>query len=129
MEIISKSGYLSSNLPSIFISYELPPFVKFLEAEGGEVEEDPGKSPDIISIEEWCGVYLPRSEKIVIYERGIRWQGHRFDEEQLFNVVLIHEIAHWITHKLHQPGLSAWETDLYALGERDVHEGWAQLMT
>ena len=125
MEIISKNGYLLSPLPPIFISYEPPPiFVKYPGS-----EENPGKSPDIISIEEWLGVYRPRPEEIVIYERGIQWRGHRFDEEQLFNVVLIHEIAHWITHKLYQPGLSAWKTDLYVWGEVDVHEGWAQLMT
>ena len=126
MEIMKKGGYSPSDLPPIFVSSETPPiFAKYRELEG----DHEGIPPDTISIEECFGVYRPLPEEIVIYERGIRWQGHHLDEEQLFAVVLIHEIAHWITHKLSGPGLSAWETDLYVAGETDVHEGWAQLMT
>ena len=87
------------------------------------------RRPETISIEELLGVYQPRHERIVIYERGIRWRRDRFDEEWLFAVVLIHEIGHWITHMLPKLGMPTWATDLYVLGEMDVHEGWAQLMT
>ena len=126
MEIMKKGGYSPSELPPIFVSSETPPIFK----EYPELEENHGGIPqDKISIEELLGVYLSRPEEIVIYERGIRWLGHSFEEEQLFSVVLIHEIAHWITHKLEHPESSTWETSLYDSAERDVHEGWAQLMT
>ena len=85
--------------------------------------------PETISIEELLGVYRPRHEQIVIYERGITWLRNRYDHEWLRAVVLIHEIGHWIAHALPKPGTPTWATDLYVLGDIDVHEGWAQLMT
>ena len=87
------------------------------------------RRPETISVEDLLGVYQPRHEQIVIYERGIRWRRNRYDQEWLRAVVLIHEIGHWITHALPKPGTPTWATDLYVLGETDVHEGWAQLMT
>ena len=43
----------------------------------------------------------------------------------------LHEerLGHWITHMLPKKGSPDWPTDLYILGEKDVHEGWAQLFT
>ena len=87
------------------------------------------RRPETISIEELLGVYQPRHERIIIYERGIKWRRHRMNEGWLRSVVLIHEIGHWITHVLPKPGVPTWSTDLYVLGERNLHEGWAQLIT
>ena len=124
MEITGRSGYLPAALPPILLSSETPPiFVVYPELEKNEERDE------TISIEELLGVYQPQHEQIIIYERGIRWRRHRLEEEWLFAVVLIHEIGHWITHMLPKPGIPTWETDLYVLGEKDVHEGWAQLMT
>ena len=141
MEITSKNGYLSAALPLILISSETPPiFVTYPELE--EMEENREETredqiprnhqrsrPETISIEELFGVYQPHHQQIVIYERGILWRRHRLDKEWLFAVVLIHEIAHWITHLLPHPKVPTWPTDLYVLGEKNVHEGWAQLIT
>ena len=137
MEITGRNGYLSAALPPILLSSETPPiFVKYpeLEEEGGNEEHElprdrEPRRPETISIEEFLGVYQPQHEQIIIYERGIRWRKHRLNEEWLFAVVLIHEIGHWITHRLPKPGIPTWATNLYVLGEKDLHEGWAQLMT
>ncbi|MDE0014533.1 MAG: hypothetical protein OXU36_25545, partial [Candidatus Poribacteria bacterium] len=89
------------------------------------------RRPETISIEELLGVYQPQHQQIIIYQRGIGWSRHRrgLDEEWLRAVVLIHEIGHWITHILPKPGLPTWPTDLFALSETDLKEGWAQLIT
>ena len=144
MEITSRSGYLPAALPPIFVSSETPPiFVSYPELEeednraGNRDERGEDRiprnrersQPETVSIEELLGVYQPQHEQIIIYEKGIRWRGHRLDEEWLFAVVLIHEIGHWITHILPKPNIPAWKTDLYIQGEADVKEGWAQLMT
>ena len=148
MDIARSNGYLSAPLPQIVVSFETPPiFVSYpdLEREGGAGDrgdaEDTADAegriprnrergrPETFSIEELLGVYQPSHERIVIYERGIRWSGNRCDQDWLFAVVLVHEIGHWITHVLPKPGTPVWPTRLYALGEMDVHEGWAQLMT
>lgn len=142
MEITRQSGYLPAALPPILISSETPPiFVAYPELEEEDTNRDErGEDqiprdeqrwpPEEISIEELLGVYQPRLQQIIIYERGIKWLVRKgFDEEWLSAVVLIHEIGHWITHQLPKPGVPTWPTDLYVLGEPDVHEGWAQLIT
>ena len=148
MEITRRSGYLPAALPPIFISYEIPPiFVAYPELEDDDNENQMPRDqerrrdenqiprnwerrrPETISIEELLGVYQSRNQQIIIYERGIKWRGHRYDEEWLRAVVLIHEIGHWITHVLPKPGVPTWSTDLFALSETDLKEGWAQLIT
>ena len=85
---------------------------------------------ELTSIDEVLGAYRPQREQIVIFERGIQWLGRQgFDEEWLHSVVLIHEIAHWMTHMLPKPGIPSWNTEHYVLSSKEVHEGWAQLMT
>ena len=87
------------------------------------------RGPETTSIEEFLGVYQSQHQQIIIYERGIRWRRHRYDEEWLRSVVLIHEIGHWITHVLPKSGVPTWPTDLFVLSETDLKEGWAQLIT
>ena len=149
MEITRRSGYLPAALPPILISFETPPiFIAYPELEEEDDDEyqirrnrdqrrdekqiprnRQRRSPETISIEELLGVYRSRYQQIVIYERGIKWRRHRYDEEWILAVVLIHEIGHWITHVLSKPGVPTWSTDLFALSEMDVKEGWAQLIT
>ena len=137
MEITRRNGYLPAALPPIFISHEPPPiFTSYPEletADGFRIPRNPERGrPEIISIEESLGVYLPQQQQIVIYERGIRWHSQRmndFDREWILSVVLIHEIGHWITHVLPKPGVPTWPTDLYILAEKDLRDGWAQLIT
>lgn len=148
MEITRLNGYLPAALPPIFISYETPPiFIAYPELEDDDNENQMPRDherirdenqiprnrerrrPETISIEELLGVYQSHHEQIIIYERGIKWRGHQYDEEWLRAVVLIHEIGHWITHMLPKPGVPTWSTDLFALSETDLKEGWAQLIT
>ena len=141
MEMAALGGYEPAALPRILLSFEPPPiFISHPELEDEEDRtDDPSNSriprnrerrrPETISIEELLGAYQARHERIVLYERGIQWRRHGLDPDWLRAVVLIHEIGHWITHVLPKPGTPAWNTDLYVLGERDVHEGWAQLLT
>ncbi len=138
MKITRENGYSSSALPLIFVSSETPPtFVDHPEWEEEEESWDARnkdrerRKPEEISIEGILGEYDPRLQRIIIYERGIKWMvgRERFDEKWLFAVVLIHEIGHWITHQLPKPGVPTWRTDLYNSSEPDVREGWAQLIT
>lgn len=142
MKITGENGYSSSALPLIFVSSETPPiFVDHPEWEEDEENWDERdkdwrlrnrerRKPEKISIEGLLGCYDPRLQRIIIYERGIKWMVREgFEEKWLFAVVLIHEIGHWITHQLPRPGVPTWPADLYVLGERYVHEGWAQLIT
>ena len=142
MKITRENGYSSSALPLIFVSSETPPiFVDHPEWEGDEENWDERdkdwrlrnrerRKSEKISIEGLLGCYDPRLQRIIIFERGIKWLGREgFEEKWLFAVVLIHEIGHWITHQLPKPGVPTWRTDLYDSSEPDVHEGWAQLIT
>ncbi len=89
------------------------------------------RRPETVSIEYFLGVYRPREKCIVLYVRGFHWccQNYGFDPEWLRHVVIIHEIAHWIMHCLPKAGVPLWKTELYEMCSRNLHEGWAQLMT
>ena len=141
MDMTRRNGYLPTTLPPVLVSFEPPPLMVAYpeledELEEGEREpvywrnENRGR-PETMSIEEMLGMYEPRKQRITLWEMGIEWFGRRFpvNPDTLFSVVLVHELGHWITHQLPKPGIPTWPTDLYVLGERDVHEGWAQLMT
>ena len=142
MKITHRNGYSESALPLIFVSSQTPPiFVTHPEWEEDEENWDERdkdgrprnrerRKPETISIEGLLGCYDPRLQRIIIYERGIKWMVREgFDKKWLSAVVLIHEIGHWITHQLPKPGGPTWRTDLYNSSEEDVHEGWAQLIT
>ncbi len=51
------------------------------------------------------------------------------DMEELKVVVLLHEFAHWITHKLPYEEQKEWNNYTGDSDNHDVHEGWAQLIT
>ncbi len=114
IEKISKNGYdKSSDLPSILVSLEPPPIFK----EHPELEERECEDIEMeyYDIEKFLGVYKPVEEQIVIYARGITWWTKKypdFDSQWLFSVVLIHEIAHWITHKLPHSKVPTWPTEV-----------------
>ena len=141
MDKARRGGYIPATLPAVFVSPEPPPlFVAYPELEDELEEDEPEPAfskngnrgrPETVSIEELLGVYRPQKPEIVIFEKGVGWFAQRFrvNEDSLLSVVLIHEIAHWIAHQLPKPGVPTWPTDLYILGDADVHEGWAQLMT
>lgn len=144
MDKFRANGYMLSALPQIYLSFEAPPlFVAYPELEEEEIEErrpeqrEPyiprnreRRRPELISIEELLGCYLPNPQ-IILYQRGLKWCARRydFDEELLRGIVLVHEIGHWVTHLLPKPGVPSWSTELYKLTSTEVKEGWAQLIT
>jgi hypothetical protein len=77
------------------------------------------------------GVYIPTRRQIILYERGIAWSHQQNPRalQRLFDVVLVHELAHWITHQLAMVGTETWRDGFFDRTEDDVLEGWAQLIT
>lgn len=85
-------------------------------------------------IDDLLGIYKPADESIIIYKQCIQAIAAKlgFDFDELRSVVILHEISHWITHKLPDSVNHEWfqypgqgsEAEL-----KDVHEGWAQLLT
>jgi len=155
MKFFLRNGYKPKSLPEIYLSMEAPPiFVAYPELEEFDDnnnvndnvnnrrsrEEEVGKRciprdrqrgrPEIITIEELLGGYIP-NPKIILWVRGIDWLAKRkgYDRELLQAIVLLHEIGHWITHQLPKNTSPGWETNLYVATEKNVHEGWAQLIT
>jgi len=84
-----------------------------------------------ITTEMLLGVYIPDERKIVLYERGINWSRRKSPEalRRLFEVVLIHELAHWMTHQMGMVFSATWGTKRYSGTDEYVHEGWSQLIT
>jgi hypothetical protein len=139
MDKFRANGYMSSALPQIYLSFETPPlFVAYPELEEEEIKQREPRiprnqergRPELISIEELLGCYLPNPQ-IILYQRGLKWcaRRHDLDEELLRGIVLIHEIGHWVTHLLPKPDIPSWPTELYKLMSIEVSEGWAQLIT
>ena len=132
-----RAGYSMVALPTITQSYEIPPlFVSHPELESPHFNDqqerrDPERRPpEYYNVEELLGCYQPDHETIVLYERGINWLGLKgYDSDELRSVVLIHELAHWMMHKLPKPNVADWPTALYKSSETDLHEAWAQLLT
>ncbi|MEO0151707.1 MAG: hypothetical protein ABIL49_03080 [candidate division WOR-3 bacterium] len=117
-----KNGYKLIALPEILLSYEIPPI--FLIHPDEKIKEE-------IRIEELLGCYIADLRSIILYDRGIYWlsKRYKFDSEKLRAVVLIHEIAHWISHLLPKTDSPEWPIQIYKLTSDEVHEGWAQLIT
>jgi len=147
-EITSRNGYRYSTLPTIELSFETPPlFVAYPELEDelyekryefDEYEREDEifrnrdrRRPEFIDVDEVLGLYKPYEKKIVLFARGIEWHSKKYgtDPKWLYAVVLIHELGHWITHALPKDGVPMWDTDLFAMSETDLLEGWAQLIT
>lgn len=129
-------GYSIVALPTIYQSYEIPPlFVSHPELEypttDQTITQDPDRrAPEYYNVEELLGCYQPEHETIILYERGIRWLGLKdYDSDWLRSVVLIHELAHWMMHKLPKQNFADWPTALYKSTKSDLHEAWAQLLT
>jgi hypothetical protein len=152
-DIVSANGYehfYPNGLPTILLSNEEPPLLK----DNPQLKQWPNWmnddrrhnqiSPQIDRFKEadeelLLGVYKSHEEKVVLYEKGIRWfvdvfmRNYPNAKENLFTIVLAHEIGHWITHKLHPNNSSEeWDTqvfdDCYAF-DKSLLEGWAQLIT
>jgi len=124
---VMSSGFRPASLPAIKISYDSPPlFIAYPELEDSEESRY-----ELFDIEEVLGCYKPDDVTIILYAKGLSWCARTIDldERVLRAVVLIHELGHWITHLFPKNGVPEWQLDLYKLTEKEVHEGWAQLLT
>lgn len=147
MDKMRMAGFTSVALPRIVLSFETPPlFVAYPELEENEQGRDRDlpeylreldiprnrdrRHPETISVEEVLGCYTT-DPKITLYARGFSWYGknNRLDEVCLRAVVLVHEVAHWVSHLLPKSGILPWPKEHYIATETDIHEGWAQLIT
>jgi len=128
IEKFVQNGYQRArNLPKIHLSSEDPPI--FLSHPQLKNRDSP--IPEFISIEELLGCYMPNPKIIILYQKGLEWLSKRqiFDIDLLRAIVLVHEVAHWISHFLKKPGLKEWKLEYYKNTDPFVHEGWAQLLT
>lgn len=148
LTLARRAGFRAAALPEVTVSYESPPiFVTNPELEDveergsqerevpkepeGKIPRDPQRPlPKAFPIEELLGCYRPRSEDVVLWCRGIDWAAQRFgiSHDWLSSAVLIHELLHWLAHKLPAPGALEWPLDSYIATTEEVHECWAQLM-
>ena len=150
-----KYRYFNSNLPTVEISYDTPPFFATnpkeweniegnINIQGGKRERisefEPREKNDsnyrkyidegLFDVEKLLGVYIARKNKIILYERGIQWSAKTLscDVNALREKVFIHELAHWATHQLPLLHTKIWPLKHYENTERNVHEGLAQLL-
>lgn len=151
-DIVSANGYehfYPNGLPTILLSNDEPPLLSNnpqLNQWPNWVNDDRRRNQILPHIDGFkdadeellLGVYNSHEEKVVLYEKGIQWFADVFmrnnpsAKENLFTIVLAHEIGHWITHKLHpQNSSEEWDTpvfdDCYAF-DKSLLEGWAQLI-
>jgi hypothetical protein len=151
-DIVSANGYehfYPNGLPTIMLSNDEPPLLRKnpqLNQWPNWVNNDRRFDQILPHIDRFkeadeellLGVYKCHEEKVVLYEKGIQWFADVFmrnnpsAKENLFTIVLAHEIGHWITHKLHpQNSNEEWGTqvfdDCYAF-DKSLLEGWAQLI-
>jgi hypothetical protein len=125
MEKTRQGGYKSAKLPKIYLSFEKPPI--FLS--DPRLEKD--YIPDFLPIEELLGCYIPGLKIVILYDIGLEWYSikRNINKDCLRAVVLVHEIAHWISHLLPKRGITKWPLEFYNDTDINVHEGWAQLLT
>ncbi|MBK7035857.1 MAG: hypothetical protein IPH42_05830 [Bacteroidetes bacterium] len=121
-------------LPGIFISDELINIEAVSKLSGKDILR---KSIDDIKkdeINKYCidllGLYCPEDEKIILFTNRIKDAAEdlKIKNELLQQIVLLHEIGHWISHKLAYKKKD-WELDKYNKATVGVHEGLAQLYT
>lgn len=146
LELMRRAGFGLAALPPVEQSWETPPlFLAYPELEHEEnsnlrreeadrhqyPRRNPERGrPEYLDVEELLGVYRPPSS-IVLYERGIAWHATNLgvDPADLRAVVFLHEVGHWISHKLPHPQAIEWPSDAFFPSSPEVHEGWAQLLT
>lgn len=122
-----KEGYERTLLPLINVDYAEPPLFRKLRENNRSLEGYEGH----IDIEEVMGLYLPKQEQVTLFHEGIRWCSARHDmhEGWLRAVILIHELAHWMIHRLPKTNIPVFETDSYIKTPANFHECVAQLLT
>ncbi|MHA1359841.1 MAG: hypothetical protein ACTSRC_17130 [Candidatus Helarchaeota archaeon] len=119
MELFIPEGFKVCRLPQIDWSYEPPPLFIANPEIDPEINEyrdmddiDPlvhpnrdRRRPDFITIEDVLGCYYPLTQRIILYDKRISWSARNFklDPKILRDIVILHEIGHWITYLLPKP--------------------------
>lgn len=88
--------------------------------------KDPMKEGHIILYEDCI-----RKFGLIFYEAFGKTigQSRQFCINMVREIVLWHELGHWITHWMPGKDKNRWNTKSYNLGSKDVYEGLAQLFT
>ena len=124
-EILSGANLTLGEMPDVYISYELPRSFKLVDSH----DEDEG---DLFDTENLLGYYIPEKQEINLMELGIQWCAKELniDVDLLREIVFIHELGHYMQHKMPCYQTQEWKYDLYIRSYTpiDLQEGWAQLM-
>ena len=122
--ILHAEGLSLNTIPKVYISYEVPMSLRLVEN-----RDDNG---NLFDTENLLGYYIPSSQEIVLLEQGIRWFAARFsvNADLLREIVFIHEMGHYMQHKMPCYQTQEWDDVLYndSYSPIDLQEGWAQLM-
>lgn len=122
-EILSGANLTLGEMPDVYITYELPPSFKLVDNHDGG---------DLFDTENLLGYYNPAKQEINLMELGIQWCAKELNinVDLLREIVFIHELGHYMQHKMPCYQTQEWEYDLYirSYPPIDLQEGWAQLM-
>lgn len=87
-----------------------------------------------IDLNKYCidtlGLYCPKEVKIILFTNRIIATAEelKFNKDLLQEIVLLHEIGHWISHKLIY-NKTHWASYSHSKETIEIHEGLAQLYT
>ena len=122
-EILSGANLTLGEMPDVYITYELPRSFKLVDNHDGG---------DLFDTENLLGYYIPKKQEINLMALGIQWCAKELniDVDLLSEIVFIHELGHYMQHKMPCYQTQEWKYDLYIRSYTpiDLQEGWAQLM-
>ena len=125
-EILSGANLTLDEMPDVCITYELPRSFKLVD------NHEEGDLGDLFDTENLLGYYIPKKQEINLMELGIQWCAKELniDVDLLREIVFIHELGHYMQHKMPCYQTQEWKYDLYIRSYTpiDLQEGWAQLM-
>ena len=124
-EILSGANLTLGEMPDVYITYELPRSFKLVDNHDEE-------EVNLFDTESLLGYYIPEKQEINLMELGIQWCAKELniDVDLLREIVFIHELGHYMQHKMPCYQTQEWKYDLYIRSYTpiDLQEGWAQLM-
>ena len=125
-DILSGANLKLGEMPDVYITYELPRSFRLVD------NHDEGDLFDLFDTENLLGYYIPEKQEINLMALGIQWCAKvlNIDVDLLSEIVFIHELGHYMQHKMPCYQTQEWKYDLYIRSYTpiDLQEGWAQLM-